>query len=119
MPQVCHRQSPPENTPRLTNLGIVDFFNLGCGWLSRFSNHEDLVVGYILAKDKATVTDPLPKTISVVPVRTVQKILIIYGRTLWSSVSCSSSVFRSIPGANRGFQFSLELSQVHSRESPQ
>jgi hypothetical protein len=82
MPQVCHRQNPLEYPPRLTNLRIVDFFNLGCGWLSRFSNHEDLVVVYILGKDKATVTNPLAKTVSVAPARTAQKIRIICGCTL-------------------------------------
>lgn len=91
MSHVSRRQTPPEYPPRLANLGIVDFFNLGCGWLSRFSNHEDLVAGYILAKDKTTVTElPVPKTIDVTP-RTVQKILAGYGCTLM--VLCLVFVF--------------------------
>ena len=64
MLQGSRRQTPLQYPARLANLGIVDFFNLGCGWLSRFSNHEELVVGYILAKDKATVAElPILQTI--------------------------------------------------------
>jgi hypothetical protein len=51
--------------------------------LSRFSNHEELVVGYILAKDKATAAElPILQTIEVTPTGTVQRILTAYACAL-------------------------------------
>jgi hypothetical protein len=92
MLQGSRRQTPPKYAPRLANLGIVDFFNLGCGWLSRFSNHEELLVDYILAKDKATVPErSILQTVKVTPTRTVQRILTAYACALM--VLCLVLVF--------------------------
>jgi uncharacterized protein DUF3224 len=81
MPQFSSRQSSPENSPGLANLGIVYLFDFCRGPLSRFSNHCTEPLFTLFAEDKTSmrrfVTKELSARNTVVSWSTLWKILTV------------------------------------------